>query len=141
VDRAGAAFVAGLTQSTNFPTASPVQAAIASVQNAFVTKLDASGSSLVYSTYLGGNGNDDALAVAVNGAGETIVAGSTSSTTFPTASPFQAANAGGTDGFVSRLSAPTVPAPAMGPYSLLLLATSVLAAGVALSRRRAKAST
>ena len=73
-------------------------------QNAFVTKLNAAGASLLYSTYLGGSSGDDGRGIAVDGTGQAYVTGSTSSTNFPTANPFQATNAGGQDAFVTKIS-------------------------------------
>jgi hypothetical protein len=104
LDSAGEAFVTGITASTNFPIASPFQAANAFGDDVFVAKLSADGTALVYSTYLGGNAADQGYSIAVDGAGDAFVAGYTTSTNFPTASPFQAANAGGYDGFVTELN-------------------------------------
>ena len=107
VDAAGNAYVTGTTKSTDFPTASPFQAAFAggTSDDTFVTKLNAAGSAVVYSTYLGGIGDDDVVAIAVDAAGNAYVTGDTSSTDFPTASPFQAAFGGGTfDAFVTKLN-------------------------------------
>ena len=76
--------------------------------DAFVTKLNPTGSALVYSTYLGGSGNDSGSAIALDSAGEAYVAGQTTSTNFPTVNPFQATNQGGYDGydvFVSEFNA------------------------------------
>src|SRR5207247_6425103 len=96
VDSAGNAYVTGTTLSTNFPTASPIQATHGGGENdAFVTKLNATGSALVYSTYLGGNSYDSAQGIAVDSAGNAYVAGDTESTNFLAASPFQAATWGG----------------------------------------------
>ena len=105
VDSAGNAYVVGDTNSTNFPTASPFQAAIGGSYDAFVTKLNATGLALVYSTYLGGNINDVAAGIAVDSAGNAYVTGYTASTNFPTASPFQAAIGGASDAFVTKLNA------------------------------------
>jgi len=106
VDGSGIAYVTGGTNSTNFPTASPLQAAKAGPSDAFVSKLNAAGSALAYSTYLGGSSNDSGYGIAVDGSGNAYVAGYTSSTNFPTAGPLQAANGGGTyDAFVSKLNA------------------------------------
>jgi hypothetical protein len=105
VDSAGNAYVTGTTQSTNFPTALPVQAAFGGASDAFVTKLNAAGNALVYSTYLGGASFDEGHGIAVDSAGNAYVAGATSSTNFPTANPFQASLAGGGDAFVSKLNA------------------------------------
>src|SRR5208282_6129933 len=57
VDTSGNAYVTGYTESSNFPTANPLQATIGGYQNAFVAKINAPGSALVYSTYLGGSGS------------------------------------------------------------------------------------
>ena len=80
VDSSGNAYVTGSTNSTNFPTMNPLQPAIGgSGQNAFVTKLNPSGSSLVYSTYLGGSGNagDGGTGIAVDSSGNAYVTGAT----------------------------------------------------------------
>jgi len=95
VDPAGNAYVAGYTDATNFPTrnAIPGHATISGVRDpviklypsdAFAAELDASGSNLVYSTYLGGSGADVAYGVAVDSLGHTFVTGFTFSTNFPT---------------------------------------------------------
>ena len=105
VDASGNAYVTGLTDSTNFPTASPFQAAFGGNRDAFVTKLNAAGNTLVYSTYLGGSADDDSRGIAVDAAGNAYLAGFTGSPNFPTASPIQPANAGGTDAFVTKLNA------------------------------------
>jgi hypothetical protein len=97
--------VVGETDSTNFPTASPLQAANGGNFDAFITKLNATGSALLYSTYLGGSSGDSAIAIALDGAGNAYVAGTTDSTNFPTVSPIQAANGGVRDGFVAKLNA------------------------------------
>jgi hypothetical protein len=68
VDTSGNAYVTGQTESTNFPTASPVQASYfgGGVSDAFVAKLNPAGSALVYSTYLGGNYFDLGRGIAVS---------------------------------------------------------------------------
>ena len=105
VDSAGNAYVAGHTRSTNFPTANALQATFGGASDAFVTKLNAAGSALVYSTYLGGSSDDEALAIAVDSAGNAYVAGTTFGTDFPTANAVQAASGGGPDAFVTKLNA------------------------------------
>jgi hypothetical protein len=104
VDAAGAAYVVGDATSLNFP-ASGWQRANHGGQDAFVAKLSADGSRLVYSTYLGGSSNDHGAAIAVDAAGTAWVAGSTWSTDFPVTNAFQSASGGGQDAFVARLSA------------------------------------
>jgi MBG domain (YGX type)/Beta-propeller repeat/Bacterial Ig-like domain (group 3) len=89
VDSTGAAYVAGYTTSSNFPTKNPFQAVKGFGVNfdAFVAKFDptqAGAASLIYSTYLGGTGYDLAYAVAVDSLGAAYVTGATYSTDFPT---------------------------------------------------------
>ncbi len=105
VDSSGNAYVIGNTYSTDFPTMNPLQAANAGNQDAFVAKLNAAGSALVYSTYLGGSNYDQGFGIAVDSAGNAYVGGLTSSTNFPTMNPIQSANAGGYDAFVAKLNA------------------------------------
>jgi uncharacterized repeat protein (TIGR01451 family) len=105
VDAAGSAYVSGVTVSTNFPTVNAVQASNGGSVDAFVTKLNAAGTALVYSTYLGGANGEQAHAIAVDGAGNAFVAGSTSSTNFPTANALQAGYAGAIDAFATKLNA------------------------------------
>lgn len=105
VGTSGEVYVTGATNATNFPTKSAVQAARGGGMDAFVTKLDAAGSALVYSTYLGGAGSDEGRGIAVDSAGNAYVTGTTASNNFPLASPLQAANGGGNDVFVTKLNA------------------------------------
>jgi uncharacterized protein (TIGR03437 family) len=105
VDGAGSAYVTGFTQSTNFPTQSAHQATNQGIQDAFVTKLTPAGNALVYSTYLGGSGEEWAYGIALDAAGSAYVTGFTHSTNFPTQSPYQATYQGGTyDAFVTKLT-------------------------------------
>jgi hypothetical protein len=104
VDSSGNAYVTGGTLSTNFPTKNPLQAANAGGEDAFVTKLNPTGSALVYSTYLGGSLDDSGRGIALDSAKNAYVAGGTFSTNFPTKNPLQAANAGGEDAFVTKLN-------------------------------------
>ncbi len=103
VDASGNAYVAGDTESSDFPTLNPIQNAIGGRRNAFVTKLSPTGA-LVYSTYLGGGGQDSAFGISVDGAGNAYVCGETRSSNFPTLAPLQASSGGGTDGFVAKLA-------------------------------------
>lgn len=106
VDDAGAAYVVGFTFSTNFPVVQPLQANKSGGCDVFVTKVSPTGSSFVYSTYLGGSGDDYGRSIAVDGAGTCTVVGMTLSTNFPNQSAFQSRHGGGEfDGFVTRLNA------------------------------------
>jgi hypothetical protein len=106
VDAVGSAYVTGLTASTNFPTTSPVQAAYGGgIFDAFVVKLNPSGSARVYSTYLGGSGRDGGYGITVDASGSAYVTGSTNSPNFPTASPLQAVYGGGiSDAFLTKVN-------------------------------------
>src|SRR5688572_5786906 len=85
VDPAGNAYVTGHTGSVNFPTTSgSLQAAAPGGGDAFVTKLDPTGSVLVYSTYLGGGAGDGASGIAVDAGGNAYITGGTGSANFPT---------------------------------------------------------
>jgi hypothetical protein len=106
VDGAGSAYVTGLTDSTNFPTQNPYQTYQCCWADAFVTKLSPSGSSLAYSTYLGGKGSDGGTGIAVDSLGNAYVIGSTSSTDFPTQNPYQTYQ-GSQDVFVTKLISST----------------------------------
>jgi hypothetical protein len=103
----GAVYVTGDTSSTNFPTVNAYQAARAGSWDAFVTSFSSDGSSLIYSTYLGGSGSghDDPYGIAVNALGNAYVAGITRSADFPTIDPIQAALSGESDGYISVFAA------------------------------------
>jgi len=108
VDSAGNAYVAGGTTSSSFPTtAGAFQTAFGGGRDdVFVTKLDPSGSALVYSTYIGGSTYEQAWAIALDGAGNVYVTGETDSADFPiSAGAFQTAPAGFSHGFVTKLNA------------------------------------
>lgn len=83
VDPSSNVYVAGLTSSLNFPTLNPFQATNGGGLDAFVTKLDAQGR-IVYSTYLGGSGSEEAAGIAVDSSGSAYVTGLTQSANFPT---------------------------------------------------------
>ena len=105
VDAAGNAYVAGDTYSANFPVSGGYQGSYAGRQDAFVSKLNATGSSLIWSTFLGGPGDETAAALAVDASGNVFAAGTTNSTNFPTYLPLQSAIGGGYDAFVTRINA------------------------------------
>ena len=104
VDASGEAYVAGYTSSFNFPvTAAAARSTFAGgLYDAFVARLNSSGSALSYSTYLGGSGNDLANAIAVDGQGNSYVTGQTDSGNFPMLSAAQSAPGGSGDAFVAR---------------------------------------
>jgi len=115
VDSAGDAYLTGQTISTNFPALGPYQDSCESCTtfsqpDAFVTKVNSSGTALVYSTYVGGNYEDVGNAIAVDSSGNAYVAGATSSSDFPVLGGFQATSGGPTepgvpgDAFVLKLN-------------------------------------
>src|ERR1051326_2162352 len=90
VDTSGSAYVTGYTYSADFPTtAGAFRTANSGSTDAFVAKLNASGTNLLYSTYLGGSGFDYPSAIAVDSSGNAHVVGYTDSLTYPTANPLQ----------------------------------------------------
>jgi hypothetical protein len=90
VDAAGNAFVTGLTSSENFPrTVDAFKRSLQGGTDAFVTELGVGGSNLVYSSYLGGSGDDAANAIAIDTIGNAYITGLTQSTNFPTRNQFQ----------------------------------------------------
>lgn len=98
VDSSGATYITGQTASTGFPLKNPLSTntALHGASDAFVTKLSADGTSLVYSTFLGGTGDDSGAAIVVDGSGQAYVGGTTSSTDFPlSAAPYQGTAGGG----------------------------------------------
>lgn len=82
VDRAGNVYITGSTVSTDFPAVGGLNSSYSGNSDAFVTKYDSRGA-LVYSSYLGGSGADEGIAVAVDVFGEAYVAGATQSSDFP----------------------------------------------------------
>lgn len=106
VDSSGDVYIAGLAGSIDFPTTlGAFQTALAGGADAFVTKLNPSGTALIYSTYLGGSGADSASGIAVDSSGDVYVTGSATSSNFPTTlGAFQTAQAGNTNGFVTKIN-------------------------------------
>ena len=127
VDASGYTYITGYTSSVDFPVSGGVQGVFsggscdtevntAPCFDAFVAKLNPQGTALVYSTYLGGTGDDEAVRVAVDSSGQAYIAGFTNSLDFPTAGPLQGSNGGGAcgttafpaacyDAFVAKLNA------------------------------------
>jgi IPT/TIG domain./Beta-propeller repeat. len=127
VDSTGSVYIAGTTDSTNFPTVSPLQAANAGYYDTFVAKLNPSGSALVYSTYFGGIGYDEITALRVDGSGRAFVFGSTASQDFPLKSAFQAAHGGGSSALLDK----TVAAPPGGStFALITIASDAFVARI-----------
>jgi len=108
IDGSGNAHVAGQTESSDFPTtAGAFDTSFNGPHDAFVAKLNASGSALIYSTYLGGAGTDTFGALAVDAVGSAYVTGYSTHSNFPTtAGAFDTSfNGGGGDAYVAKLNA------------------------------------
>jgi hypothetical protein len=107
IDGSGSAYVTGHTYSFNFPTLNPFQATNHGSPEVFVTRLSVAGNSLIYSTYLGGGGDDWGNGIAVDGVGNAYITGHTHSFNYPTVNPYQTYQGGGQygwDAFVTKLS-------------------------------------
>ena len=103
VDAEGNTYVAGVTQSANFPQSSNTPGAAA--EDLFVAKLNPAGNALVYSAYLGGAAAELGRALAVDAAGNVYLSGGTRSNNFPvTPGAFQTTLRGGSDAFVLKLN-------------------------------------
>jgi len=116
LDTGGNAYITGYTDSTSFPTVNPVQPKLAPnatgsgpAYDAFVSKISSDGSLLIYSTFLGGNGMDIGLGIAVDPNGNMYVTGTTLSTNFPTMNALDSTNKGNASnyrtGFVTKINA------------------------------------
>jgi pimeloyl-ACP methyl ester carboxylesterase len=120
VDASGNAYVTGWTQSTNFPTTpGAFQPSFGGDTDAYVVKLNAAGSALVYSTYLGGSLYDQGYGIAVDATGNAYVTGDTTSIDFPTTpGSFQTSYGGARDAFVAKISLADVPGVSLTPATL-----------------------
>ncbi|MGD8540217.1 MAG: SBBP repeat-containing protein [Candidatus Aminicenantes bacterium] len=101
IDSEGATYVTGYTDSVDFPTHNSFQGSNAGNRDAFIVKVNSSGSALVYSTYLGGSDEDGGVGIEVHSQDAAYVAGSTVSTDFPLKNPIKWNNGGGTDVFIA----------------------------------------
>jgi hypothetical protein len=114
VDASGNAYVTGTTTANDFPIVNGLKSSI-NAQDAFVTKLNSSGSGLLFSTLLGGTNEDTGSGIAVDGNGNIYVVGSTLSTNFPTVNANQSNAQGCYDGFVTRID-PSAPSYVFSTY-------------------------
>jgi hypothetical protein len=109
VNGAGNAYVAGYSSSPGYPVANPIQANLRGDFDAIVTKLNPAGSTLEFSTYLGGTDGDVSSGLVVDASGKMYIAGGTSSTDFPVVNPVQATHHGSGDAFIAVISEATAP--------------------------------
>lgn len=105
VDDDGSAYVAGYTDSVDFPSLSADDASLGGTRDAFVTRFNVNGNGLIFSTYMGGSTNDQARSIALDSAGYAYVLGLTESDDFPaTAGAHQTSYGGAVDAFVAKFS-------------------------------------
>lgn len=120
LDATGNTYVSGYTASSDFPTTGGYQSTNrGAVANAFVVKLNATGTQLLYGTYLGGGADDRAKAIAVDGSGNAYITGYTTSANFPIQNQLQSALQGSQDAFVAKLN-PNLSGAASLVYSTYL---------------------
>ena len=105
VDTEGNAYIAGYTYSSDFPTVSPLFGSNSGNRDVFITKINISGTSLLYSTYLGGNVQDTPGDIAIDTDGNLYITGWTGSSNFPLAVPFQNSFFGNTSVFITKINA------------------------------------
>ncbi|MCI0337036.1 MAG: SBBP repeat-containing protein [Acidobacteria bacterium] len=113
VDNFGCAYVTGKTESSNFPLIGAIQTTLQGNHDAFISKIDPSGSGLIYSTYLGSSFTGDTgfeergLAIKVDNFGTAYITGQVLASGFPTAQPLQSSYGGGlSDAFIAKISTP-----------------------------------
>ncbi|MEZ5355048.1 MAG: SBBP repeat-containing protein [Bryobacteraceae bacterium] len=104
LDASGNIYLTGRTASLDFPVQNPRQASSGGGGDVFVTKLNAAGTAVIYSTYLGGSGKDEGLGIALDTAGNAYVTGTTESSNFPVQSPVKATLGGSSDAFIAKLN-------------------------------------
>ena len=102
IDSQGNIYIAGRTDSPDFPVKNAIQPQSHAYSQIFMSKFSSSGD-LLYSTYFGGSSNDAATAIAAGPAGNIYVTGTVHSTDFPAANSFQSKFGGGVDAFVLKL--------------------------------------
>ena len=108
VDSTGAAYLAGTAGSADFPTTPGVFQELfpGGSSAAFVTRINPAGDTLLYSTFIGGNGNDQGWDIAIDGANNAYITGRTGSTNLSTVTAVQPSLAGNADAFVAKLNPP-----------------------------------
>jgi len=111
VDSSGRAILGGFTDSANFPLAGAIQSSLGGNFDAFATVVDPAAATLVFSSYLGGSGDDGAYAVVAAPGNNLYLAGMTASTNFPTAAALQPSFAAEYDAFIAELNYFGAPAP------------------------------
>ncbi|HMF57063.1 MAG TPA: Calx-beta domain-containing protein, partial [Pyrinomonadaceae bacterium] len=132
VDASGNAYVTGSIAEGNITVRNGFQTAHANLPDAVLVKLNSTGTDILYSTYMGGDGADFGLSVAVDDAGNAYVAGSTNSTNFPVREALQPFNGGGTDAFVTKINTNAASAASLDYSTYFGINYNEAATGVAL---------
>jgi hypothetical protein len=107
VDSSGNTYIAGDTESTDFPVTAPFQSSLNGTQDAFIAELNPSGSQVLFATYLGGSTTSIATGIGVDATGNIYVAGNTRSPDFPiknAANPTFPTASGAITGWVAKLN-------------------------------------
>jgi YHS domain-containing protein len=104
VDESGIAFITGDSHSADFPTVNPYDGSLDGVTDIFISKISEEGDSLLYSTFLGGNGNDYGIGIVLDNLGNIYIGGHTTSNDFPVVNPFDSTLNGTYDVIVAKLS-------------------------------------
>ena len=94
LDEAGNVYITGRTNSSDFPLTNPIQTTRTAF-DMFVTEINAAGSALEFSTFIGGSGSESGRGIAVDSLGNIHIAGEGTSTDFPVMNPFQGTSGGG----------------------------------------------
>jgi hypothetical protein len=109
LDPSGNIWVTGYTKSSDFPVVSPIQAAKGGSADAFISELAPAGTSLLFSTFIGGSKDDLGMAITSDSVGNIYATGYTESLNFPTVAPMQPANAGYRDLFALKIGSAPLP--------------------------------
>ena len=108
LDNSGNIYLSGTTNATDLPTFNPHQGSSGGGKDVFVSKLNPQGSALIFSTYIGGSGDDENATMAgltIDNAGNAYITGPTKSTDFPLQNPIQSTYGGGNfDSFIAKLN-------------------------------------
>ncbi|MCP4631853.1 MAG: T9SS type A sorting domain-containing protein [candidate division Zixibacteria bacterium] len=102
INELGNIYIAGRTESTNLPLVDPYDDVLGGDWDGYVSKFSSDGNTLIYSTYFGGNNNEEVWGIAVDGSGNAYVTGYTRSTDYPTVNPYDDTLDDWNDAFVSK---------------------------------------
>ncbi|HEV3029455.1 MAG TPA: SBBP repeat-containing protein [Planctomycetota bacterium] len=133
LDPSGAVYVGGYTSSTNFPALNGMRGTLKGSSDGFVTKIAPDGASIVWSTLVGGSGDDSVAGIVLDAAGNVYLAGGTSSADLPVPGGFDTALSGSSDGFVMKITVSGTSNPSLGWATYLGGSSDDSVGGLALS--------